>query len=145
MPAPTGLPQKTRPHIPWRGKWGLAYVLCRAFVFHPPQSQRGLRTKNCERMITKRPEKSKLKKNTGVSRQKTGETRGQTTVEVRTSEVRASEPRSHRSRSHGTSEPRKSEDRTWPDPGSSILVPLCWIWHQKQRFLFSVAGKRGSC
>jgi hypothetical protein len=79
---------------------GALFVLYRAFVFHPPQSQRGLRAKKCERMITKRPEKSKLKKNTGVSRQKTGETRGQTTVEVRTSEVRASEPRRKKDRNH---------------------------------------------
>jgi len=41
----------------------------------PPDSQRGLRAKNCERRITKRPEKSKLKKNTGDRSQKTGERR----------------------------------------------------------------------
>jgi hypothetical protein len=30
------LGQKTRPHFPPYGIWGLAYVLCGAVVFYPP-------------------------------------------------------------------------------------------------------------
>jgi len=37
--------QKTKPHVPCMGKWGLEFFLYRGFVFNPPGSQRGLRAK----------------------------------------------------------------------------------------------------
>jgi hypothetical protein len=52
-------PEKTKPHVPGTGRWGLAYVLCGAVVSEPPKNKKGLRAKNSEHMITKCPEKSK--------------------------------------------------------------------------------------
>jgi hypothetical protein len=52
-----GSKHMTKPHVPGIGRWGLAYVLCGAFVFHPPGSQRGLRAKNCEASYSNGQEK----------------------------------------------------------------------------------------
>ena len=52
-------PQKTKPHVPRTGKWGLAFVFYGAFVSPPPRSQRGLRAKICKPMIRKWASESK--------------------------------------------------------------------------------------
>jgi hypothetical protein len=52
--------KRTKPQIPYAGKWGFAYLLCGTFVSHASWIQRGLKNEKRENDTRMSPERQEV-------------------------------------------------------------------------------------